>query len=85
LETTTTHVPSEISTGNPGKKKGRWTEKELDALKTFYPTKDNEWLAHYIIGRTASGVRTKAYHLGLKKSAEFLAAMGRSNVSVRYS
>ncbi len=62
----------------------RWSAAELEILRTSYPVEANLDLAKRL-GRSVKSVVSKAHTLGLKKSAERLQEMGRTNVSVRYS
>ena len=61
----------------------RWTSEEVRRLRELYPDHDNLTVAREL-GRTVTSVANKAYQLGIKKSAELLADIGRSNISHRY-
>lgn len=61
----------------------RWTSEEVLRLRELYPDHDNLTVAREL-GRTVTSVANKAYQLGIKKSAELLADIGRSNISHRY-
>lgn len=43
-----------------------WTQKELNKLAKWYPTKHNDWISERL-GRTACSIRTKAVKMGLAK------------------
>lgn len=62
----------------------RWGEAELEILIARYPTCPNRELAREL-GRSVASIVSKASTLHLKKSIQRLRAMGRENVSVRYS
>jgi len=61
----------------------RWTSEEVKRLRELYPDHDNLTVAREL-GRTVTSVANKAYQLGIKKSAELLADIGRTNISHRY-
>lgn len=61
----------------------RWTEAEIRRLAELYPTHPNLEVAR-LLGRSVASVANKANHLGLKKTSELLADIGRTNVSIRY-
>jgi hypothetical protein len=62
----------------------RWAAAELEILIARYPTCPNRELAREL-GRSVASIVSKASTLQLKKSIQRLQAMGRENVSVRYS
>ena len=61
----------------------RWTPAEIQILKSIYPGRENIDVAR-ALKRTVASVANKANQLGLKKSFEVLAKIGRTNVSARY-
>jgi hypothetical protein len=61
----------------------RWSDQELELLRSVYPVVSNLELAQRL-GRSVKSVVSKAHHLGLKKSSDRLRRMGRENVSLRY-
>lgn len=69
--------------GEASTKMPRWTDAELEILKSDYETVSNLDLARKL-KRSVKSVVSKAHNLGLKKSTERLRAMGRENVSLRY-
>ncbi len=62
----------------------RWTSEEIDRLTLLYPNHDNLAVAREL-GRSVTSVANKAFQLRLKKSASLLTAIGRSNISNRYT
>jgi hypothetical protein len=62
----------------------RWSEDELELLRQRYPTEPNLEIARSL-SRSVKSVVSKAHHLGLRKDEERLKAMGRENVSRRYT
>lgn len=62
----------------------RWTSEEIDRLRELYPNHDNLAVARDL-DRSVTSVANKAFQLGLKKSATLLTAIGRSNISNRYT
>lgn len=62
----------------------RWSAGELELLRQRYPTEPNLDIARSL-SRSVKSVVSKAHHLGLRKDEERLKAMGRENVSRRYS
>ena len=62
----------------------RWDAPAINKLETLYPEHDNLEIAR-ALGRSVASVSNKAHQLGLKKSSEMLAKMGRKNVTLRYS
>ncbi len=54
-----------------------WTPNELKTLKRLYPTKTTQEVAE-ACGRTLEATKRKAARMGLKKSAKYLKAKGRS-------
>jgi hypothetical protein len=62
----------------------RWTEAELEKLRAMYADHANLDIAS-ALDRSVKSVVSKAHNLGLKKDSERLRAMGRENVSLRYS
>lgn len=61
----------------------RWNAGEVQRLRELYPDHDNLTVAR-ALGRTVTSVANKAHQLGIKKSAEMLADIGRANISSRY-
>lgn len=61
----------------------RWTDAEVRRLREIYPDRPNLDVAR-ALGRTVASVANKANQLGLRKSSELLADIGRTNVAVRY-
>lgn len=61
----------------------RWTKAEIRVLRERYADTSNVELAREL-KKSQKSVVSKAHHLGLKKSAERLAAMGSENVALRY-
>lgn len=61
----------------------RWSEEELELLKTMYPTVSNLEIATKL-NRSVKSVVSKAHNLRLKKDSDRLREMGRQNVSLRY-
>ncbi len=61
----------------------RWSVQDVDTLARLYPHRENLEIAR-ILGRSAISVANKAHKMGLKKTADNLAEMGRRNVSIRY-
>lgn len=61
----------------------RWTAAEIQRLRAVYPDHDNLTVARQL-GRSVTSVANKANQLGLKKSSAVLAAIGRTNISIRY-
>lgn len=61
----------------------RWTAAQVERLRTLYPDLENLEVARQL-GRTVTSVANKAHQLGLKKSRDLLARIGRENVAVRY-
>jgi hypothetical protein len=62
----------------------RWSLEQLDLLRQRYPTEANLTLAKSL-GKSVKSIVSKAHHLGLKKEAERLRAMGRENIRLRYA
>jgi len=62
----------------------RWTAEDVGRLKELYPHCDNLHVAR-ALGRTVTSVANKACQLGIKKSAEMLADIGRANIAQRYA
>jgi hypothetical protein len=60
----------------------RWTDAEIVTLKKLYPTRNAVEVAA-IMKRSLKSVMSKANRLGLTKTEERLAAMGRENVRHR--
>ena len=54
----------------------RWTADDVVRLRMLYPHHDNLTVAREL-GRTVTSVANKAYQLGIKKSSEVLADIGR--------
>lgn len=61
----------------------RWTDEELEKLRTLYPVHSNLEIAR-ALDRSVKSVVSKAHHLRLKKDVSRLREMGRQNVSLRY-
>jgi hypothetical protein len=61
----------------------RWTAAQVERLRTLYPDLDNLEVARQL-GRTVTSVANKAHQMGLHKSRDLLARIGRDNVAVRY-
>lgn len=61
----------------------RWTDAEIAQLRAIYRDRDNLEVAR-LLGRSVVSVANKAWQLGLQKSQEALARMGRANVSFRF-
>ena len=62
----------------------RWTADDVRVLRELYPHRDNLTVAKQL-GRSVASVANKACQLGIKKSAELLADIGRANISQRYT
>jgi hypothetical protein len=62
----------------------RWLPEEIELLRQLYFERDNLEIARQL-DRSVASVANKANQLGLKKSSELLARIGRSNVAVRYA
>jgi hypothetical protein len=62
----------------------RWTQREVEQLRGLYPDRENLEVAREL-GRTVTSVANKAYQLGLKKSPQLLASIGRANIAQRYA
>lgn len=60
----------------------RWTPAELALLRDWFPTRSNLEIA-LDLGRSMKSVISKAFVLGLKKSAGRLRDMGRENAGGR--
>lgn len=58
----------------------RWTDADLRWLRAHYADTSNLGIARHL-GRSMKSVASKASRLGLKKSGERLAEMGRENKS----
>ena len=65
-----------------GQKMPRWTERDVRYLTQHYANRPNLTLAIFL-DRPVRAVVSKAHHLGLKKSDEYLSRMGRANVRQR--
>lgn len=61
----------------------RWTAEEVERLRQIYADRDNLDVAR-AVGRTVTSVANKANQLGLRKNAQVLADIGRTNVAVRH-
>ena len=61
----------------------RWTPTEIRRLREIYPDRDNLAVAREL-GRSVNSVANKAYQLGIRKNADVLTDIGRSNVALRY-
>jgi hypothetical protein len=61
----------------------RWTEDEVALLRRRYPHEFNVKLAEQL-DKSAKSIMSKAHALGLKKTPELLALMGKVNVRMRY-
>ena len=66
-----------------GARMPRWTEAEVALLRRIYADRDNLSVAREL-GRTVTSVANKANQLGLKKSPNVLADIGRANIAHRY-
>lgn len=62
----------------------RWTSDEVARLRELYPRLDNLAVAREL-DRTVTSVANKANQLGLRKSPELLADIGRNNIAQRYA
>ncbi len=62
----------------------RWKPDQVAYLRTHYRDTDNLTLA-LELGRSVKSVVSKAHHIGLRKSSERLAEMGRENVAYRHN
>lgn len=60
----------------------RWTDPEVERLRAVYPDHDNLAVAR-LLGRTVASVANKASQLGLRKSRDLLARIGRTNIAQR--
>ncbi len=69
--------------GSAATRMPRWSEEELEQLKTMYPTASNLDIATKL-NRSVKSVVSKAHNLRLKKDSDRLREMGRQNVSLRY-
>ena len=69
--------------GGKGPRMPRWSADEVRRLRQLYPHHDNLTVAREL-GRTVTSVANKAYQIGVKKSPELLADIGRSNIAFRY-
>ncbi len=67
-----------------GRRMPRWTEAEITELRRLYADLDNLVVAR-ALGRTVTSVANKANQLGLRKSPNMLAEIGRANVAQRYA
>ena len=72
------------ATGGGRSSMPRWTDDEVERLRELYPDRDNLAVAREL-GRTVTSVANKAYQLGLKKSPQLLATIGRANIAQRYA
>jgi len=61
----------------------RWRPEEVVLLRRLYPHLENGDVARQM-GRTAASVANKAHQLGLRKSPDLLARLGRNNVAHRH-
>lgn len=61
----------------------RWTGAEVAKLRELYPTAENLEVAQ-ALGRSVVSVANKASQLGLKKSGDLRAEVGRRNVLIRH-
>lgn len=66
-----------------GRRMPRWTSQEVERLREVYPHRDNLDVAREL-GRSVASVANKANQLGLHKSPEILAQLGRRNVALRH-
>jgi hypothetical protein len=57
--------------------KGRWSSKDLSALKMLFPTTPTSKVAKKV-GRKTDAVKKKASRMGLKKSKAYLKRIGRA-------
>jgi hypothetical protein len=70
-------------TGSSATRMPRWSEDEIQKLKSLYSHHSNLEIAQSL-NRSVKSVVSKAHNLGLKKEVERLQQMGRENVSLRY-
>jgi hypothetical protein len=61
----------------------RWTGAEIRRLEELYPDHENLEVARQL-RRSVASVANKANQLGLRKSPELLARIGRTNIALRY-
>lgn len=61
----------------------RWSDHDIEELRRMYADTSNLELAR-LLGKSVKSVVSKAHNLGIKKSPEYLRAMGRENVVGRY-
>lgn len=61
-----------------------WSREEVAKLKRLFPDYSNVAVAREL-GRGIAGVARIARNLKLRKSAEYLAAMGRKNIRARWN
>lgn len=64
------------------RKMPRWDAEALERLRELYPHRPNREIAREL-GRSAKAIASKASKLGLQKSPERIAAMGRENRELR--
>ena len=76
-------APEVGASGSRRRSMPRWNADEVQRLRQLYPDHDNLSVARSL-GRTVTSVANKAHQLGIKKSAEMLADIGRANISLRY-
>ena len=62
----------------------RWSPSDVRVLRELYPHRDNLSVAREL-GRSVASVANKACQLGIKKSPQLLADIGRANISQRYA
>lgn len=62
----------------------RWTAEEVQRLITLYGNHDNQSISSEL-GRSITSIANKAWQLGITKSVEQLAKIGRSNVNHRHT
>ena len=62
----------------------RWSPSDVRVLRELYPHRDNLTVAREL-GRSVASVANKACQLGIKKSPQLLADIGRANISQRYA
>lgn len=60
-----------------------WSESDVRLLRLVHEDLPDRLIAR-MLGKTEKSVRSMAWRLGLKKSKERLAEMGRENVAARW-
>ena len=77
-------APSGAGEQPPPSSMPRWSQDDVRVLRELYPHRDNLTVAK-ALGRAVASVANKACQLGIKKSPEMLADIGRANISQRYA